>query len=220
MTSELTLVETELTARGAQFTPLGLDMPDDLPLDGWTEVGRRLVRMEQVTQWWLGDWAAFALRQYEGCEEFGGKKCQRDEHGQGTRLGTLKEFAAGQGVNYQTLRDLAWVSRAVPVSRRRDNLEHSKHREVAALSPRDQVKWLDKMEHEQLPRSVVREQIRISQGESNALVPDGPVTKFITKALDDLLAWLRARPEGFWTEDHRQIWRDRLKPLVDFYQEL
>ena len=106
------------------------------------------------------------------------------------------------------------------MSRRRDSLEWSKHAEVAALPPRDQLKWLDKMEKEQLPRSVVRQQIRISQGESNALVTDGPVTKFVTKALDDLLAWLGGRPEGFWTEDRRAIWRERLKPLVDFYQQL
>ena len=102
--NELQALETELASQRARFSPLGLELPEDLDLDGWAAVGRRLVRADQVMKWWLGDWAAFGLRKY----------------------GKLKEFAEANGIDFGTLRNLAWVSGAVEVSRRRDNVEWCK----------------------------------------------------------------------------------------------
>lgn len=187
-----------------EATPLVLKLPEDLSLDSWAAIGRELCRSEQMMKWWIGDWANFGFRKY----------------------GQLKEFAEANGINYQTLRDLAWVSEKVEMSRRRDNLEWSKHREVAALEPKDQEKWLAKAEKEELPLVEIRRQIRQSQGENNALQSDGPVLKFASKSCDDLVNWLRQHPllpaggNDFWDEERRAAWRLRLQPIVEFWKQL
>jgi len=191
-------LELELSARGATFNPLELTLPETLPLEEWAAVGRQLCRADQVMQWWLGDWAAFGNRKY----------------------GQLKEFAAANNLNYAGLRQAAWVSSSVELSRRRDNVEWSKHMEVAALKPKEQTKWLAKVADESLTRADLRRQIRLAGGKQNALVPDGPATKFISKACDDLLHWLTSQPAEFWTADRKALWRARLDPLVKFHERL
>jgi hypothetical protein len=196
--NELQALETELASQRARFTPLGLELPEDLDLDGWTAVGRRLCRADQVMKWWLGDWAAFGVRKY----------------------GKLKEFSEANGISLQTLMNLAWVSGAVETSRRREVLEWSKHAEVAALKPQEQAKWLAKAEAEHLPVASLRQQIRLSQGESNALQGDGPVVKFGSKSCDDLRHFLDSQPPDFWSEERREVWKERLRPIAEFYQRL
>lgn len=191
-------LELELAATGATFNPLELNLPETLVLEEWAAVGRKLCRADQVMKWWLGDWAAFGLRKY----------------------GQLKEFATANNLNYGSLRNAAWVSSAVEKSRRRDTVDWSKHAEVAALKPREQTKWLTRVAEENLPVAELRKQIRANLGTHNALAADGPATKFITKASDDLVHWLQTQPADFWTIDRRILWRSRLKPLVEFYDSL
>lgn len=183
---------------GTDCSPLVLTLPEDLPMERWASIGRELCRTDQVMKWWIGDWAAFGLRKY----------------------GQLKEFAEANGLNYQTLRNLAWVSEKVEMSRRRDNVEWSKHAEVASLEPKEQEKWLAKAEKEELPVVEIRRQIRQSQGDNNALESDGPVLKFASKACDDLVNWIKSQPEDFWDEERRAAWRGRLRPIVEFYETL
>lgn len=222
--SQLTLerVESELAARGARGTPLELRLPDGLDMDGWAEIGRRLNRADQVMQWWLGDWAAFGLRKFEGISESLESEVSnlKSEGTAKPRRGALKEFAEANGINYGTLRNLAWVSSRVDLSRRRDRVEWSKHYEVASLSPREQSKWLARAESENMPRSILRQKIRLSQGEGNALDGDGPVMNSGGRYLDLLLAWLEGKEEEFWTAERREIWRGKLKAVVEFYQGL
>lgn len=182
----------------ASWSALTLKLPEDLKMEDWAIIGRELCRTDQVVKWWIGDWAAFGL----------------------TKYGQLKEFAELNGINYQTLADMAWVSRSVEVSRRRESLDWSKHREVAALEPKEQEKWLAKAEKEELPVAEIRRQIRQSQGDNNALESDGPVIKYASKACDDLVNWIKTRPEGFWDEARRTAWRARLRPIVEFYEKL
>jgi hypothetical protein len=191
-------ISVELADKGARFEPVQLFLPEETSLEDWAAIGRKLCRADQVMQWWLGDWAAFGARKY----------------------GQLKEFAEANNLNYAGLRQAAWVSQSVELSRRRDNVEWSKHMEVAALNPKDQSKWLLKAETEGLSRSELRSQIRLSQGSQNALISDGPQIKFAQKWRDDLLHWLTHRPLDFWSEGRKAMWRDLLKPLVAFYERL
>lgn len=188
----------ELTAKGAKFNPLELRLPEQMPLEDWASVGRQLCRSDQVLKWWLGDWAAFGLRKY----------------------GQLKEFAVANNLNYGGLRNAAWVSQNVELSRRRDNVEWSFHAEVASLKPKEQAAWLAKVESEGIARAELRRQIRQSGVKQNALESDGPVVKFISKSCDDLLHWLKTQPEKFWTDDRKTLWRGRLNPIVEFYESL
>lgn len=191
-------LEIELASKGAKFNPLELSLPENMPMEDWAAVGRQLCRSDQVLKWWLGDWAAFGLRKY----------------------GQLKEFAAANNLNYGTLRNLAYVSQAVELSRRRDNVDWTKHAEVASLKPAEQKKWLNKVSEQNIPVAELRRQLRQAGGTHNALESDGPAIKFISKACDDLLHWLQTQPAKFWTSERRQIWRDRLRPIVNFYETL
>lgn len=196
--NEPTDLQLELKAKGATFNALELVLPEDLAKQDWAAVGRQLCRADQVMKWWLGDWAAYGLRKY----------------------GELKEFAEANNINYASLRQAAWVCASIELSRRRDTLDWSKHMEVAALKPREQTRWLAKAEAEELPVAELRRQIRQAQGSQNALVADGPTVKFISKACDDLLHWLKRQPADFWTNERKAIWRKRLEPVVEFYESL
>ena len=191
-------VEQELRGVGAIVGTIELRLPENLEITDWAAVGRRLVRCDQVLKWWLGDWAAFGLRKY----------------------GQLKEFAEANGINYGGLRNLAYVSDAIELSRRRDNLDWSKHAEVAPLPPAEQDTWLQKAVDESLTVADLRRQIRLGQGEKSALEPDGPVMRFASKAVDELCAWIRAENPNEWPEERRETWRKRLAPIVEFAREL
>lgn len=206
MGHDLKVMSRELEEKGAEFTAIELRLPEELSMDEWCKLGRRLCRADQVAKWWLGDWAAFGM----GDPEKDGWR----------RHGKLKDFAEANGFDYGYLRNLAWVSRSVQLSRRRDNVEWTKHQEVASLPPQDQEKWLAKIEKEDLPRAELRRQIRQAGGEFNALESDGPVLKFASKACDDLVNWLRTQPEGWWDEGRRAAWRKRLEPIVRFWEKL
>jgi len=208
MNDNLTVISSELAANGAEFTPVELKLPDDMSLEQWSAVGRRLCRTDQIVKWWLGDWAAFGA----------GDKERKEKDWR--KYGKLKEFAEANGIDYGMLRNMAWVSRSIPLSRRRDNVEWSKHQEIAPLPAKDQAKWLAKAEKEELPRAELRRQIRQSGGESNALQSDGPVIRFASKSCDDLIHWLTTQPADFWNADRRRLWKDRLEPIAKFWEGL
>lgn len=196
MKNDLAELQLELAAIDAHFTPIGLELREGLDMHDWAKIGTRLCRMDQVVKWWVGDWAAFGLRAY----------------------GKLKEFSETNGINYQTLANLAWVSGSVEVSRRRESLPWTLHAEVAGLEPAKQIEWLDKVESEKLPCSELRKQIRQSKGERNALASDGPQVKFASKCFDDANHFLRTAPDSFWEEPGRwQAWIERLQPMYDRY---
>lgn len=196
--NELQVLERELADRRVGFSPLGLEIPEDIGLEGCMALGRKLWRADQVMKWWLADWAAFAERRY----------------------GQLKEFAEANGISIGTLQNLGWIGRSVEISRRRENVDFSFFQEVAPLSAAQQTKWLAKVVADELPVAGLRQQIRLSQGERNALVSDGPVVKFGSKSCDDLHHFLQSQPTEFWSEERRSVWKDRLRPIVEFYEQL
>jgi hypothetical protein len=196
--TDLAEIETELLAKHARFTPLGLILPNGMAIDAWAAIGRKLCRAGKMLNWWLGDWAAFGELEY----------------------GQLKEFAAMNELDFQTLCDLAWVSRKVETSRRRDVLGWSFHREVAALPAKEQDRWLEISATEGLSVSELRSRIRLEKGERCALDRDGPAIKSALKSCDDLVHWLRNRPGDFWTADRKEAWRKNLGPIVDAYNTL
>jgi hypothetical protein len=120
------------TRTAARFNPL-------LPFDDWVDFGAKLGLYSNATAWWLGDWLAFGQLKY------------------GRRY---KTAIAVTGLDYQTLRNYAVVSRRFEMSRRRDNLTFQHHAEVCALSDEEQDYWLDRAAAEQWSRNHLRRQLR------------------------------------------------------------
>lgn len=198
MQSESLELATSGNFPGVEFSPLELRLPENLPEQEWVSIGQRLLRYERISQWWIGDWAAFGERKY----------------------GALKEFCELNGYNYGTVRNKSWVSGSIHLTLRRDNIEPAFFQEISPFKPVDQKKWLKRIESEKLSVGDLRAQIRLSKGEANAAVSDGPKMGFIERGLDEFISWWRGRPTEFWTPERKAYWRQALKPIVEIWEGL
>jgi hypothetical protein len=105
-------------------TNTGLRFPErPLDFDDWELTGARIVRMTSSSAWYLGDWLVYGEAHY--AERY-------------------RIAVEAVGLNYQTLRNYAWVARRFALSRRRDRLTFNHHMEVAKLSIDEQEWWLDR----------------------------------------------------------------------------
>jgi hypothetical protein len=87
-------------------------------------------------------------------------------------------------LDYQTLRNYAWVARRFNLSRRRDALSFAHHAEVAALPDPEQDYWLRKAESESWSRNKLRREVRESLRERNHIEAESEPE--IQKAPDSL----------------------------------
>ncbi len=102
--------------------------------------------------WCLGDWLVF---------------------GETAFAGRYREAIEQTSLDYQTLRNYAWVARRFALSRRRDTLSFGHHAEVAALPEPEQDFWLRKAEEYRWPVKRLRREVRGSLAERAAGRP-GP----------------------------------------------
>jgi hypothetical protein len=117
----------------------------------WELIGERIFSVAESSAWWIADWLAY------------GESTFQERYREGIRKTSL---------NYQTLRNYAWVARRFDLSRRRDNLSFGHHAEVAALEPPEQDFWLRKAEEHGWSRNQLRSQVRTSLRER--MVSDSP----------------------------------------------
>jgi hypothetical protein len=85
----------------SQLQPLSLHLSETMSYAEWASAGRQLARLSHGVAWALGDWLIYGQARY------------------GSRY---RDALAATQLDYQTLRNYAWVSRSVPLSRRRDTL--------------------------------------------------------------------------------------------------
>lgn len=136
-TNELTIFSLPISLRISTIT-----FQRDLSLEEWLAVGHLLSLIENARQWWWGDWIVY---------------------GEGHYGEDYAQFVDDLGIALHTLQNWAYVSRAIPPSRRRDTLSWSHHAEVASLPPNEQEKWLERAEREKMSRSALRAAIRASR---------------------------------------------------------
>lgn len=114
----------------------------DIDVRDWILVGRRLGAMARCSQWLLGDWVRYGTKRW-------GEK--------------YKEAARITGYDVHSLRNIAYVSGRIEMSRRRDNLTFSHHAEVCALDPAAQEEWLDRAGSERMSVSDLRHELRTAR---------------------------------------------------------
>src|SRR4051794_11467426 len=102
-----------------------MELRDGMRFDEWVAAGRRVARISSRSCWWLGDWLLF---------------------GQRTFPNRYRAACDATSLDYQTLRNYAWVAGHVDVSRRRYTLSFQHHAEVAALHGAAQDLWLQRAE--------------------------------------------------------------------------
>lgn len=130
---------TGLAIPGSVFSETALDLPANLSFEDWERTGETLGRIGRACQWWIGDWLNFGERAY------GEKYAQAME---------------ATGLDYATLQNYSWVAAHIEMSRRRDVLSWSHHREVAQLNVPDQDRWLTSAEANGWSKSQLRKQLK------------------------------------------------------------
>lgn len=134
----------------------GMVFPQNLPERSWERIGTGLRELTNSSAWWLADWliygeSAYGLRRY-------------------------REAIERTGLDYQTLRNYAWVARRFEHHRRRENLSFAHHAEVARFSPAEQDYWLRKAEQQMWSRNELRKALRgglAERREQPAALPRG-----------------------------------------------
>ncbi len=134
--------------RGKRFTLGGgefltkrtcLSIPDGVPMEAWKRLGRNIFVISEASAWWLGDWLVYGQRNYPD---------------------RYKRAIEETGLDYQTLRNYAWVARKFTAARRREGLSFQHHAEVAGLPQEQQERWLAQADAGGWSRNELRARIR------------------------------------------------------------
>ncbi|MEV8320778.1 LmbU family transcriptional regulator [Streptomyces sp. NPDC059900] len=126
----------------AKVQKTGMTFPQNMPEQAWERIGTNLRELVNSSAWWLGDWLLY------GESAYGWRR--------------YKEAIERTGLDYQTLRNYAWVARRFEQQRRRDSLSFAHHAEVTRLSPPEQDYWLRKAEQQKWSRNELRRAVRAS----------------------------------------------------------
>ncbi|KWT63939.1 hypothetical protein ADL21_00330 [Streptomyces albus subsp. albus] len=108
----------------------------------WRNLGRQIHMISDSSAWWLGDWLIFGQSHYPN---------------------RYKQAIAETALDYQTLRNYAWVARRFSPERRRAKLSFQHHAEVTSLPEEDQDSWLTQAEMHGWSRNELRRRIRSSR---------------------------------------------------------
>jgi hypothetical protein len=126
----------------------GMSFPQNLSERAWERIGSNLRELTNSSAWWLADWLIFGEATY-GWRRY-------------------REAIERTGLDYQTLRNYAWVARRFEHHRRRDTLSFAHHAEVTRLSPPEQDYWLRNAEQRKWSRNELRRAVRASLAEQSA----------------------------------------------------
>lgn len=110
-----------------------------MPFAEWQRIGRQISIISDASGWWLGDWLVFGETRYAD---------------------RYRRAVAETSLDYQTLRNYAWVARKFTLGRRRAKLSLQHHAEVAALPRGEQDIWLDRAERFTWSKAELRRQLK------------------------------------------------------------
>ena len=150
-------------------TRVGLRIPKALDYHAWQQAGLRISRIADASAWCLGDWLVY---------------------GQSRHPDRYREAISVAHLDYQTLRNYAWVARTFELGRRRDRLSLQHHAEVASLPPAEQDRWLDLAEKSGWSRNELRRNIRADRDGNGQLEGDSLVR--LRPPAEHVAAWREA----------------------------
>jgi hypothetical protein len=144
-----------------------LTLRTGLTVDEWLRVGLQISRVSDSSTWWLGDWLVYGRARYPD---------------------RYRQAVESTSLDYQTLRNYAWVAGKVGIERRRSALSFQHHAQVAPLPEPAQDEWLEKAERQGWSRNRLRAEIKA------AAEGPGPESKVVQLRLDGekLTRWRQA----------------------------
>ncbi len=152
-------------------TRVGLQIPVDLSYEDWEKAGEKLARIANTSAWCLGDWIVHGQERFRDRYQYAVQKA---------------------GLDYQTLRNYAWVSRKVPQARRRHRLSFQHHAEVASLDAAEQDHWLRQAEANNWSRNNLRTKIRAAVGRGGQRPANAVALSRLTVTPEYLERWRAA----------------------------
>lgn len=153
--------------RQVMVTRVGLQIPDALDIRTWEQVGRKISAVANCSAWCLGDWLVYG--QYKYGERY-------------------RSVAVAVNLDFQTLRNYAWVARRYELACRRENLSFQHHAEAAAVPVADRERWLDLAEEHRWSRNELRRNIRAGRSGPPQPATD-PTLPRLNIAADRLARW-------------------------------
>lgn len=153
------------------MTKVGLNIPRNLSFSDWELAGRQMCGLLDSSAWCLGDWLVY------------GKKNFADRYARAIRAA---------GLQYQTLRNYAWVSRRFEMTRRRPQLSFQHHAEVASVPIDEQDWWLDQAEREMWTTKQLRTCMRDGRADGAGGREQGVMIPRIAVPSSRLVRWRKA----------------------------
>jgi hypothetical protein len=137
----------------------------------WVTVGKRLASVSSASTWALGDWLLFGERTF------------------GHRYRAALEVT---NLDYQTLRNYAWVAGSFAASRRRGELSFQHHAEVAAMADVEQDIWLQRAINGCWSRNELRRRIKRHREGLSEIPGAAPVVVRVEITPEDERRWKAA----------------------------
>ncbi|KUF16388.1 LmbU family transcriptional regulator [Streptomyces silvensis] len=134
---------SSLTAH-ASLDRKGITFPPGMARQSWEAFGNQLRDVSSSFVWWLADWMIY---------------------GESTYGPRYRDAIERTGLDYQTLRNYAWVARRFEHHRRHEALSFAHHAEVARLPAPEQDYWLRRAEQHAWSRNTLRKQVRAGVAE-------------------------------------------------------
>ncbi len=219
------------------LTVTSAEFDEGMDYRGWVAAGRQLGQLAGASLFWIGDWIEFAAG------KMGERTSQRDVPTDGGDPSWSKYADALEvtGLEYDTLRAIAWVARHVAVPQRRPELTFQHHREVAGLPVKEQKKWLARAVNggpvnndsrdltitatgKRWTVSELRQAIRQANGvQASPAEPDPGLMKWARPA-EDLTRYLKAEdaqePIEQWTTEKKTAVRTALKETKEIIDRI
>lgn len=203
---------SDTTSQPIQFakckvSQIGAEFDQSITFEEWADIGRRAVKAAESVQWVIGDWMNF------GEDKFIAPVEQQTGNRYQLALNTLP-------YQYGTLANLKAISKAIPVSRRREKLSFGHHAEVAWLKDsKAQDKYLKIAEAEGLSIVALRSLIRSREAEiheSTEVAPDQTLTQWTRR----IRMMIQREDISSWSNERRQATKKDLQFFVDLYNRL
>ena len=173
-----------IRTRNVNLTEVGLTVVGEITFDEWLDLMQTLVRLETAFQFAIGDALVF------GEARFGEKYSQAMEV---------------TGLSYQSLANMVWVAKHVPLANRIANLSWTHHRVVASVEPADQLPLLAMALDQGLSATGLQEHISGRQPRTRELVqvPKGVTVEDANRILTEYAEAVRIANSGEPDPDHQ-----------------
>jgi hypothetical protein len=147
----------------------GLTIPNNVSIEDWKEIGNRIFVLSNSSVWWLGDWLVYGQEHYPN---------------------RYRRAIEETSLDYQTLRNYAWIAKRYPLHRRRAKLSFQHHAELASLPDEQQDEWLSRAEKFGWSRNMLRNKLKASK--SIEKQPDKPLKLQVQVAPEQQQRWQEA----------------------------